>query len=218
MSRPSRPGPRRLGRAFFSRPTLEVARDLIGRRLVRVCRGVRLAGRIVEVEAYVGAADSACHGRSGLTRRNRSLFGAPGRAYVYFTYGMHHMLNLVTEREGFPAAVLVRALEPEEGVAAMARRRGGSAAGQAAGGRRTPPGNWLAGGPARLCRALDVDLRLDGADVVRCTELRVEEGRPAARGEVEATPRIGIDYARPADRRAPWRFILSGSPCLSRRH
>jgi DNA-3-methyladenine glycosylase len=188
-----------------------VARDLIGRRLVRLRRGRRLSGRIVEVEAYIGSGDTACHGRSGLTHRNRSLFAGPGRAYVYFTYGMHHLLNVVTEAPGFPAAVLLRAVEPEEGLAAMTRlRAGGTAAG-----RR--PGNWLTGGPARLCRALDVDLRLDGADVVASPSLRVEAGEPVAAGRVQAGPRIGIEYAAPRDRRAPWRFVLADSPFLSRR-
>jgi DNA-3-methyladenine glycosylase len=188
-----------------------VARDLLGRRLVRVRRGRRLAGRIVEVEAYIGPEDTACHGRSGPTARNRVLFGEPGQAYVYFTYGMHHLLNLVTERKGFPSAVLLRALEAEEGVAAMTRlrrRRGGSPSGD---------GPWLAGGPARLCQALDVDLALNGTDVSRDGSLFVEEGSPVRDAQVARAARIGIDYAEPRDRRAPWRLAVRDSPCLSRR-
>jgi DNA-3-methyladenine glycosylase len=190
-----------------------VARDLIGRRLVRVRRGRRLSGRIVEVEAYVGESDTACHGRSGPTPRNQVLFGAPGLAYVYFTYGMHHLLNLVTETEGFPSAVLLRAVEPEEGVERMVSLREGD-------GRRAAPArrqaNWLAGGPARLCRALDVDLRLNGCDVAEGERLFLEEGEPPARGRIARTPRIGIDYAETRDRLAPWRYVLRGSACLSR--
>jgi len=215
MKAGSRPGRRRLGRDFFARPTLEVARDLVGRRLVRVRRGRRLAGRIVEVEAYIGAADSACHGRSGMTARNRTLFGPPGRAYVYFSYGLHHLLNCVTDRDGFPAAVLLRALAPEEGLETMIRLRGG---GRPAvdGGSKRPPW-WLAGGPARLCQALDIDLRLDGVDLALADGLLVEEGVPPARRALAATPRIGIGYARDRDRLAPWRFVEKGNPCLSRR-
>jgi len=215
MTAGSRPGGRRLGRDFFTRPTLQVARDLVGRRLVRIRRGRRLAGRIVEVEAYIGASDSACHGRSGITARNRVLFGPPGRAYVYFSYGLHHLVNCVTEEEGFPAAVLLRALEPEEGLKSMARLRG--AAGKGPGRQGARPPFWLAGGPARLCQALDIDLRLNGADLALQDGLLLEEGEPPARRAIATTPRIGIDYADARDRRAPWRFVEKASPFLSRR-
>jgi DNA-3-methyladenine glycosylase len=213
----SRPGTRRLRREFFARPTLKVARDLIGRRLVRIRRGQRLSGRIVEVEAYVGETDTACHGRSGPTRRNRVLFGAPGLAYVYFTYGLHHLLNLVTEAEGFPSAVLLRAMEPEEGVERMVALREGNVETK----RRRPaparrPANWLAGGPARLCRSLDVGLHLNGSDVVEGDRLFLEQGQPPGRGWIARTPRIGIAYADARDRLDPWRYALRGSPCLSR--
>ena len=211
MTAGSRPGAGRLGQDFFARPTLQVARDLVGRRLVRIRRGRRLAGRIVEVEAYIGAADSACHGSSGITARNRVLFGPPGRAYVYFSYGLHHLVNCVTEEEGFPAAVLLRALEPEEGLKAMTRLRGGS------GSDRDRPPAWLAGGPARLCQAMDIGLRLNGVDLAVHDGLLLEEGEPPARRAIAATPRIGIDYADDRDRLAPWRFVEKASPCLSRR-
>lgn len=197
-SEPAIPGRRRLGRSFFARPTLEVARDLLGRRLVHLSRGHRLSGCIVEVEAYIGPEDTACHGRSGVTRRNEVLFGPPGRAYVYFTYGMHHLLNLVTEREGFPSAVLLRALEPEEGIRAMTRRRGS--------GSQHRSGNWLAGGPARLCRALGVDLSFNGDDLLRGRRLFVEEGEPFADARVARGPRVGIGYADEEDREREWRF------------
>ena len=198
---------RRLGIEFFSRPTLQVARDLLGRRLVRVNRGRRTSGRVVEVEAYIGGDDSACHARSGRTRRNSVLFGPPGRAYVYFTYGMHYLLNLVTEAEGFPAAVLLRALEPDEGQDLMIRRRGG----------RKNHGSpaWITGGPARLCRALSVDLAFNGRDVSRDERLFLEEGSPVASSLVEAGPRIGIDYANDTDRLAPWRIFVRDSPHVS---
>lgn len=166
-----------------------------------------MSGRVVEVEAYIGPTDTACHGRSGVTRRNQVLFGAPGQAYVYFAYGLHHLLNAVTEREGFPSAVLLRALVPEEGTAAMARRRGTA--------RRAPRPNWLAGGPARLCQALDVDLSLDGEDLTRSESLFIEAGEPVQARHVATGPRVGIDYAARRDRDAPWRFFVRGSLCLS---
>jgi DNA-3-methyladenine glycosylase len=215
MTAGSRPGAGCLGRDFFARPTLQVARDLVGRRLVRIRRGRRLAGRIVEVEAYIGAADTACHGSKGITTRNRVLFGPPGRAYVYFSYGLHHLLNCVTGEEGFPAAVLLRALEPEEGLKTMTHLRGGTPRG---GGRPAErPPFWLAGGPARLCQALDINLRLNGVDLALHDGLWVEEGKPPVRRAIVATPRIGIDYADARDRLAPWRFVEKASPCLSRR-
>jgi DNA-3-methyladenine glycosylase len=205
-------GRERLGRGFFARPTLRVARDLIGRRLVRVDRGRRLSGRIVEVEAYVGEDDTACHASRGLTARTRVMFGAPGHAYVYFTYGMHHMLNFVTERHGFPAAVLIRAIEPVEGADLMRRRRRRR--------NRPAPGmdrpRWIAGGPARLCEALGIDLALNGEDLTAGTRLFVEAGEPVGRKRLLRTPRIGIDSASERDRGLRWRILLAGSPSISR--
>ncbi len=137
-------------------PTTDVgvARDLLGARLVRIERGgSRTSGLIVEAEAYIGSDDLGCHARAGRTARNASMWGPAGRAYVYFTYGMHWCLNVVTEAEGFPAAVLLRALLPVEGQVAMRRRRG------LAGDRD------LTGGPARLCQALGIDRRFDGQDL-----------------------------------------------------
>ena len=203
----------RLGADFFARPTLEAAFDLMGRRLVRVCRGRRLAGRVVEVEAYIGEADTACHAHRGRTPRNGVMFGPPGHAYVYFTYGMHHMLNVVTEPDGFPAAILVRALDPEEGTESMRRRRG------RAGGRRVAQHDpaWTAGGPGRLCQALAVDRGLDGENLAASPRLFFEAGRPVNRRDVERTVRIGIDSAAPADRERRWRFVLRDNPCVSRR-
>jgi len=115
---------RRLPRSFYRRPTLLVARELLGKRLVHIHRGRRLSGWIVEAEAYIGQEDLGCHARVGRTERNRSMWGEPGHAYVYFTYGMHWCLNVVTEAAGRPTAVLLRALAPDEGIATMRRRRG----------------------------------------------------------------------------------------------
>src|SRR5499433_31774 len=114
----------KLPRDFYDRPTLDVARDLIGKVLVHERRGVRTSGIIVEVEAYIGESDPACHAAPGPTKRNAPLYGPPGFAYVYLNYGIHWLVNVVTERKGSPAAVLLRALEPLEGLDAMQRRRG----------------------------------------------------------------------------------------------
>jgi DNA-3-methyladenine glycosylase len=168
----------RLARSFFARPTLTVARGLLGQRLVRRLGGETCSGLIVEAEAYIGERDLACHARHGRTPRSEVMYGPPGHAYVYFTYGMHWMLNFVTEVEGFPAAVLIRALLPQTGVAAMRRRRG-----------REP----LADGPAKLAQALGIDGRLNGADLcARGAALFVETGPGARDREVRRSPRVGL--------------------------
>ena len=136
-------------RNFYGRPALQVARDLLGSRLVRILEGIKLAGLITETEAYIGEEDLACHARAGRTPRTAVMYGEPGHAYVYFTYGNHWMLNIVTEREGFPAAVLIRAIHPVEGVEVILQRRQG---------RDTL-------GPGKLCQALGIDKDLNGVDV-----------------------------------------------------
>src|SRR6476659_6603630 len=113
-----------LPESFYARPTLDVLRDLIGKVLVHEVRGRRTAGAIVEAEAYIGESDPACHAAPGPTRRNAPLYGPAGYAYVYLNYGIHNLVNVVTEPDGFPAAILIRALDPIDGVALMARRRG----------------------------------------------------------------------------------------------
>lgn len=194
----------RLERAFFARDTLTVARALLGQRLVRLLDGKRLAGRIVEVEAYIGEDDLASHARFGRTRRNAPMYGPPGHAYVYFIYGMHYCLNVVTEQEGFPAAVLIRALEPVEGIEVMRVHRGGVLDGQ------------LTSGPARLCQALAVDRRFDGADLCAPDALLFIEGAVSLPDEAIVTgPRVGVRGDERA-RTAPWRFCVRGSPYLSR--
>ena len=186
--------------AFYARPTPEVARRLLGHILLSDVNGRRVAGRIVETEAYIGPDDPACHGyRARRTRRNASLFGPPGTAYVYFTYGMHWCLNAVTEAPGFPAAVLIRALEPVAGLATMRRRRRGLADGE------------LCSGPAKLCAALGVTGRLDGVWLQRGV-LRIVRSSSRQRRDIIVTPRIGI--SRAVD--WPLRFLLKGSPWVSR--
>jgi len=186
--------------AFYARPTSVVARRLLGQILISDVNGRRVAGRIVETEAYVGPDDPACHGyRARRTRRNASLFGPPGTAYVYFTYGMHWCLNAVTEAVGFPAAVLLRALEPLTGFATMRRRRG------------DVPDRALCSGPAKLCEALGVTGRLDGTSLQRGV-LRIVRDPSRQRRNIIVTPRVGI--SRAAD--WPLRFLIAGSPWVSR--
>ena len=186
----------RLRRDFFARDTLAVARELLGQRLVRVLDGERLSGRIVEVEAYIGEGDQACHASRGRTRRNATMFGPPGHAYVYFIYGMHYCLNVVTESQGYPAAVLIRALEPCEGVEEMRVLRGGRA------------DSLLTSGPARLCQALAVDRRFDGADLCAPDALLFLEHDVTVPDEAVVTgPRINVRGDEKA-LSAPWRFYL----------
>lgn len=180
-----------LPQSFYSRSTLTVARELLGARLVRILDGIRLAGIIVEVEAYVGEDDLGCHASVGRTQRNAVMFGPPGNAYVYFTYGMHWMLNAVTEKEGFPAAVLIRAIEPVEGTEIISLRRNG---------RDTR-------GPAKLTQALGIDRGLNGACLFDSSSgLWIEAGYPVDTGDIITTPRVGLYTVPEPWKSMPWRF------------
>ena len=190
-----------LPRSFYDRPTLDVARDLLGKTLVRRTPDGSAALRIVETEAYVGQADNACHASKGLTERNRVMFGPPGHAYVYFIYGMYHCLNLVTERDGFPAAVLIRAGQPIYGMPEMVPRR------------KTAKPAEIASGPGKLCMALAIDRALNGVDLCREGPLYVEDGYTPS--DIVTCPRIGVDYAG-EHRDLPWRFYIKGNPCVSK--
>ena len=186
----------RLTRSFYRRPTLLVARELLGLRLVRLDRGRRLSGWIVEAEAYIGQDDLACHARAGRTERNRVMWGDAGHAYVYFTYGMHWCLNVVTEPAGRPAAVLLRALAPSEGLATMRRRRG--------------RGRPVADGPAKLCQALDIDRRFNGRDLCAAgARLFIEHAPPVPAHAVRRGPRLGLDNVPEPWKSKPWRLRLA---------
>ena len=195
-----------LPRSFHARSVHDVARDLLGMILVRVLparRGppIRLAGRIVEVEAYDGPEDLACHASKGRTGRTDVMFGEAGHAYVYFIYGMHCCLNVVTGPVGYPSAVLVRALDPIEGLEKMDP-------GRARSGR-------IASGPGRLTRALRIDRSLNRADLCAPGPLFIEAGAPVPDRDVLRGPRIGVEYAGPWALRS-WRLGARGSPALSR--
>ena len=183
-----------LNTTFYERGTLKVARALVGKKLVRQIGGLELSGMIVETEAYCGEEDSACHAHRGKTKRNSVMFGPPGHAYVYFTYGMHYLLNMVTEAEGKPCAVLIRAILPIAGLEEMEARR-----------KRQGP--ELTNGPAKLCQALGIDKSLNGWDLTAGDQIWVEDYKTIPAKRVTATPRIGIAYAMEKHRNALWRFV-----------
>jgi DNA-3-methyladenine glycosylase len=180
----------RLPRPFYDRDTIAVARDLLGKHLVHVIGGVERVGRIVEVEAYLGPHDLAAHSSRGLTKRTRVMFGPPGFAYVYLVYGMHWCMNVVTQAEGQASAVLLRAVEPVKNIEGRTQ------------------------GPALLCKAMGIDGRLNGHDLLR-GGLYVADAPSAAPLEVVKRPRIGVDYAGHWARRL-LRFYIRGNPYVSK--
>jgi DNA-3-methyladenine glycosylase len=198
---------RTLPRSFYTRPTLDIARDLIGMVLVHETPAGRAAGAIVEAEAYIGETDPACHAAPGPTRRNAPLYGPPGVAYVYLNYGIHYLVNAVTEAEGSPAAVLIRALEPVEGADLMRRRRARGTGRRAEG---FDPAE-LCRGPGNLTRALGISLRQNRLDLTSST-LRIED-RGLARGRrVEWSRRIGINVGVEQE----WRAFDANSAAVTR--
>jgi len=197
---------RPLGRSFYLQPTLRVARALLGKVLVHDTREGRAAGRIVEVEAYRGPRDRAAHTAGGRrTPRNETMWGPAGHAYVYFIYGMHYCVNVTTQPPGVPEAVLLRALEPLEGIDLMRARRG------------LPEGPvWkLCRGPGALCRAIGLTRAQDGADLVH-SRLRIVDAARTPTSRIARTARIGVAYAG-TDALRPWRFLVRGSVAVSGR-
>ena len=182
---------RRLGRTFYDRDTIAVARELLGKYLVHASRGVERIGRIVEVEAYLGAHDLAAHSSKGLTERTKVMFGAAGHAYVYLIYGMYYCMNVVTEREGNGAAVLLRAVEPVKNVEGRTQ------------------------GPGLLCQALHIDQRLNAHDLLS-DDFHIAAPAKSEPLVIVKRPRVGVDYARHWARRH-LRFYLKGNPFVSRR-
>ena len=194
----------RLARSFYAQPTRQLAQALLGCRLVRQWQGWRLSGCIVETEAYIGEADLACHARFGYTARTAVMYGRPGCAYVYFTYGMHWMLNVVSEAEGFPSAVLIRALEPVEGVAIMQQHRPVSRFSE------------LCSGPAKLTQALRIDQALNGVDLCnRHSDLWIETGQPLSARSVKRGPRVGLANTPEPWKSKPWRYWITNNSFVS---
>jgi DNA-3-methyladenine glycosylase len=194
--------PHRLPRSFYLRPTLQVARQLLGLYFVRRTGRKQVAGRIVEVEAYLGDLDPASHTYRGRTNRNAVMFREGGHLYVYFTYGMHFCSNVVTGEEGVGHAVLLRALEPVEGIQLMARRRKRPAALL----------RELCSGPAKLCQAFAISGRQNGADLCGSAFWIERRDPPLKKGQIGASRRIGISRGK----EFAWRFVILGSPYLSR--
>jgi DNA-3-methyladenine glycosylase len=189
---------------FYDRPTLDVARELIGKLLVHDTPSGRASGLIVEAEAYIGESDPACHAAPGRTRRNAPLYGPPGIAYVYLNYGMHYLVNAVTEAVDAPAAVLIRALEPHDGIDLMRRRR--------ARGTGKPATSWtengLCRGPGNLTKALGISLEQNSVNLTGSRLFIADVGvtLPVVWG-----PRIGISVGT----ESPWRCFVAGHPCVS---
>ena len=192
-------------RDFYQQPTLEVAKALLGKKLVREINNKKYIGIIVETEAYIGENDTACHAAKGRTQRTEVMFGAAGHAYIYFVYGMHYMFNIVTEAQGHPSAVLIRAIEPLNQLELLKVNR--------------KVGNikLLTNGPAKLCQAYDINKQLNQWDLCIGKKLWLETSDKEAPRHIETSPRIGIDYAEEKDRHAHWRFTLKGNPFLSKK-
>lgn len=186
---------------FYQQTTIDVAKQLLGKYLVRKHPEGNTVGRIVETEAYVGPQDLACHASKGRTARTEVMFGPAGRAYVYFIYGFYNMLNLVTEAKDYPAAVLIRAVEPVDGIELMKERRKNHAL------------RNLASGPGKLCQAFAIDRSLNGADLCDGILFVDDRGEPTPR--FRATSRIGVDYAGKWKDK-PYRFLIRGSDFVSR--
>ena len=196
----------KLPRDFYTRPNvLHVARDLLGKLLVVPNRnGKRVSGRIVEVEAYRGPQDRAAHSYGERrTRRTEPMYGVGGTAYVFFVYGMYYQFNVVTNVVDAPHAVLIRAVEPVEGIELMRKRRS------------SQTGHNLTNGPGKLCIALNIDRRLDGEDLLG-NKVWLEEGVKVPRSRIMSGPRIGIDYAAEWKDK-PWRFWIKDNPFVSRK-
>ena len=197
-----------LRRAFYARPTLEVAADLLGKVLVHRARTGLTSGIIVEVEAYIGESDPACHAAPGLTKRNAPMYGEPGHAYVYLNYGVHPLMNVVAEPVNSPAAVLIRALEPIDGIALMRRRRLRSRTVR----RSTPkpiPDEALCRGPGNLTHAMGITLEHSGIDLLGGTLFIEDRGHRVEK--VGWSPRIGINVGT----EQPWRCYAAGHICVS---
>ena len=194
--------PSNLPRSFYSRSTLDVASDLLGKILVRRLDRRKVSGKIVETEAYVGPHDLACHASKGHTPRTSVMFGPPGFAYVYMIYGFYFCLNVVTEPLGYPAAVLIRAVEPLENVDLMRKLR-----------NNPQHATSIASGPGKLCMAMSIDKQLNGADLLGTT-IWIED-RKLDPEPILTSPRVGVDYAGEYKDK-PWRFFLNGNPHVSR--
>ncbi len=194
---------KKLPRKFYNQSTLKVACHLLGKFLVRKIGKKIIAGKIVETEAYVGPKDLASHASRGKTARTAPMFGPPGHTYIYLIYGLSHCFNIVTERKNYPAAVLIRALEPIEGIELMKRRR------------QTKTVENLTNGPGKLCQALKIDRTLNQTDLTKNILWLEDRGIKIKPSEIVKAKRIGVDYAKEYKNK-PWRFYLRGNEFVSK--
>ena len=188
---------------FYHQDTLELAQNLLGKMLIRQDGNTIMKAMIVETEAYIGKNDSACHASKGRTTRTDIMFQRAGHAYVYFIYGMHYMLNIVTEAEGCPAAVLIRAAEPMEGQQQMQINRKTNT-------------SKLCNGPAKLCKAMNITKAQNKLDLCDNSELWLEEFINVKPEQIQTSPRIGIGYADEEDQNKHWRFFVKDNPHVSK--
>lgn len=196
---------RKIKKDFYNRETLKVAQELLGKFLVRKIGKKIIAGKIVETEAYVGLRDLASHASRGKTVRTAPMFGPPGHAYVYLVYGLNYCFNIVTEKENYPAAILIRAIEPAEGADLMKRYR------------KTQKLIFnLTNGPGKLCQALKIDKSINMLDLTKNILWVEDRGVKIKSSEIVAAKRIGVDYAGKYKNK-PWRFYLRGNPFVSKK-
>lgn len=195
----------KLKRNFYNQPTLKVAQDLLGKFLVRKIGKNILSGKIVETEAYIGPNDLASHASRGKTTRTAPMFGPPGHAYVYLVYGLNYCFNIVTEKENYPAAVLIRAIEPAEGIDLIRHRR-----------HAPKDERSLTNGPGKLCQALKIDKSLNNFDLTKNTLWLEDRGLKIKPSEIVTAKRIGVDYAGKYKNKL-WRFYIKGSAFVSKK-
>lgn len=195
----------RLERKFFNRPTVTVARELLGKYLIRRVGNRLIKARITETEAYCGSRDLACHASKGLTPRTKVMFGPPGYAYVYMIYGMYHCLNFVTEKEGNPSAVLIRKAELSSKYYVVSSK--GNHKNKKSIIHNTDPIIHNLNGPGKLCRELKIDRKLNGVDLIKNKELWIEQGEKVKPNQIQKGKRIGVDYAGKWKNKL-WRFYL----------
>lgn|SRR5574341_2369117 len=189
---------KKLGRNFFAQSTIQVAQKLLGKYLVLKQNGTTLSGKIVETEAYVGKDDKASHAYGKITLRNKIMYGPAGYAYVYFVYGNHYCLNFVTEKKGFPAAVLIRAIEPKDGIKIMQKNRENSKL------------ENLTNGPGKLCQSLGIDKKFNGWDVTSQVFFVEDKGEKV--DQIASSPRVGVQVGK--DKR--WRFYIKKNSFVSK--
>ena len=210
--------PKRIGRSFFTRPTLKVAKELLGKFIVRKYRDKKIIGKIVETEAYIGPQDKASHGyQMKKTKRNRAEYLIGGHIYIYLVYGMYYQLNISTEKEGLPRCVLIRALEPIDGISQIIKNKYNNRNLRVFAFRSAKIRN-LTNGPGKLCRYLKLDKSFYAEDLTKSKRIWLEDrGIKIKKSEIVASKRIGIDYAGKYWANKKWRFYLKDNPFVSQK-